>query len=226
MNITNNSQIGAVTRSKQQAKTIYDRLSRWYDLLIEPGEQKFRDAGLQKLQAAAGEKILEIGCGPGGCLRALAQSVSNSGQVYGLDISVGMLNISQHKLSRAGLSDKVALTCGDAVQLPFAANSFEAILMSFTLELFNTSEMAVVLRGCQRVLRREGRICVIALSRQGKASLAIRLYEWARQKFPKYVDCRPIFGQKTLAEAGFQTLDVTEMSMWGLPVEIVLAKRG
>jgi demethylmenaquinone methyltransferase/2-methoxy-6-polyprenyl-1,4-benzoquinol methylase len=55
--------VSRVTRSKNAAKDSYDRLSKWYDLFASPFEEKFIDSGLQKLHAAPGETILEIGFG-------------------------------------------------------------------------------------------------------------------------------------------------------------------
>jgi hypothetical protein len=58
-----------------------------------------------------------------------------------------------------------------------------------------------------------------------KANPAVRLYEWFHKKMPLIVDCRPIFAQAAITEAGFEIHDVTALSMWGLPVEVILAQR-
>ena len=72
--------------------------------------------------------MLEIGFGTGQCLKALAQSVGSSGKVYGIDLSEGMFNVAQARLSKAGLSGSVELKCGDAAKLPFEADFFDADL--------------------------------------------------------------------------------------------------
>ncbi len=198
----------------------YNRLSRWYDWLAA-SERPFRSQGTTLLNPQPGEHILEIGCGTGTSLVNLAQAVGVQGHVFGLDLSPGMLSVANGRIIAAGLNDRVTLTWGDAATLPYAAQSIDAVFMSFTLELFDTPELPLVLAEVKRVLGVNGRFCVVALSKEN-GGLITSLYELFHDYFPTYADCRPIFVRRLLVEQGFQVSDGRYVSMFGLPVEILL----
>ncbi|MEO6726520.1 MAG: class I SAM-dependent methyltransferase [Blastocatellia bacterium] len=218
------AEIERVSRTRQEAKSHYDQLSGWYDLLTDRSERKSRNLGLKLLRASEGENALVIGFGTGHGVLSLAQAVGQTGKVFGIDLSEGMLEVAGERLLDAGLAERVELQCGDATALPFAAEFFDAVFMSFTLELFDTPEIPVVLRECRRVLKAGGRICVVAMSKQGKERLMVKLYEWAHRRMPGYVDCRPIYVREVIEQAGFHVVEVINNSIWGLPVEIVEAE--
>lgn len=216
--------ISRVSRSREQARVSYDRLSSWYDLLAAGSEREARETGLRMLDVRAGEVVLEIGPGTGQGLVALARSAGKSGRAYGVDISAGMLRTAGRRVRRAGLADRVSLLQGDATHLPFRSGSFGAIFTAFTLEQFDTPEIPLVLTECRRVIGPEGRLGVVSLAKS-PCSMT-RLYELAHRLFPVQVDCRPIFVREAIEAAGFATLRATELSMWGMPVEIVVGGGG
>ena len=218
-------EIKRVKRSKEDAKNSYNKMSKWYDLLAGHSEKRFRNVGLQKLNIREGEKVLEIGFGTGHCILSLARSVGDTGKTYGLDLSEDMLMITVLRIKKAGLSEKVDLQCGDALNLPYPELYFDAVFTSFTLELFDTPEIPLVLEQCRRVLKKDGRICVVAMSKKEKQGPMVKLYEWLHEKFPNYIDCRPIFVRQSLESAHFKIVDTTMMSLFGLDVEIVLANK-
>jgi len=220
-----NRQISPVHRTKEQARATYDRLSRWYDLVAGGFEGRYRDAGLGMLAAGKGDAVLEIGVGTGHAVVALAEAVAPAGKVYGVDLSQGMLAASRARLKNARGVEKVFLAQADALQLPFADASFHKIFLSFTLELFDTPEIPLVLQECQRVLQPKGRLCVVAMSRAGRSNWMTSTYEWLHEKYPQYFDCRPIYGQDSLEDAGFHTLRVEAASPLGLPIEMVLCEK-
>ena len=216
--------ISRVTRTKQQAQQNYDRQSKFYDYIAGPSEKKFKDLGLRAFAAQPGETLLELGFGTGYCLKTLAGAVESSGRVYGIDLSSGMLAFAANRLQNAGRTQNVHLQLGDTAFLPFQEDAFDGIYTSFMLELIDTPEIPGVLTGCRRVLRKGGRLCVVALSKSTKPAVPEKLYEWAHRNFPVVFDCRPIFLKYLMQQAGFIITHHQVERMWGLPVEIVMGK--
>jgi len=214
-----------VLRSKREAKANYDRIARWYDLAEGFWERKLRSFGLRELGSSEGEIILDVGVGTGTETLALAGSVGESGRVVGIDISSKMLGVARARIEKEGLAGRVSLLQCDAASLPFKAESFDRLFMSFTLELFDTPEIPLVLEEFREVLRPGGRIAIVSLTKSGGGSLARDIYELFHDRFPSVVDCRPIFVRRALEEAGFEVAEATLSSIWGLPVEIVLAEK-
>src|SRR5262249_54210130 len=82
---------------------------------------KQRTYGL--LQAREGHCLLDVGCGLGDDVQALAQRVGATGCVVGVDCSETMLEETRKRL--LGLNLPVKLYVGDAQDLEFTANTFD-----------------------------------------------------------------------------------------------------
>jgi ubiquinone/menaquinone biosynthesis C-methylase UbiE len=200
----------------------YDRLSRWYDS-FSASERGISRIGLEMLNIRPGEKVVEIGFGTGHALIELAYSVEKTGSVSGIDLSPGMLAIASRRVQHSGMGNRISLQLGDATRLPFPDNQFQAAFMSFTLELFDNSEIPVVLAECQRVLQSGARLGIVSLAK--KVARAVEIYEWFHIHFQKVIDCRPISVYHFLEGSGFEVDQSIEANLWGLPVDVIVARK-
>ena len=217
------SNISRVNRGKEEAREYYNRISSVYDWLGGIFERRPAEKALGYLEIKSGEVVLEVGFGTGHCLQKIASTVGNNGKACGIDISDGMVQITSQKLKKSGLINRVELYQGDALKLPFVNKTFDAIFMSFTLELFDTPEIPLVLNETTRVLKKGGRIGIVSLSKAKGNSTIVRIYEWIHRKWPKYVDCRPIYPEHSLREAGYSIKRKELDKIFFLPIEIVVA---
>lgn len=220
-----NYDVSRVKRSKEKAKETYDKIGKWYDFIFGWTEKKCKRIGLKKLNVGEGDIALEIGFGTGHCIIALAESVGDSGTVYGIDISERMFQITKNRVEKANLSGRVVLKRSDALNLPFDDDCFDEVFMSFTLELFDTPEIPMLIQECKRVLKNRGKLCIVSLSKEGNHENMQSLYEWLHMRFPNYFDCRPIYVKKSIEYARVNILSQEIAYILGMPVEIVLAEK-
>ena len=97
-------------------------------------------------------KILDIGCGTGDMLR-LYRAADHKAVLTGLDFSPNMLKEAAKNCADA------ALIQGNARELPFEADIFDGVILSFALR--NTSDYCKVLQEAFRVLKPGGYLLVI-----------------------------------------------------------------
>lgn len=216
------NQVSRVQRPKMAARKLYDPLSRWYDTLAR-SEQKYTRHGLELLAAQPGERILDLGCGTGSALLTLDGITGSSAHLVGCDLSLGMLTTAQRKYKRRTGPGSIDLLCADACELPILTDSYNGLVISFTLELFDAPIIPAVLLECMRILKPGGRLAVVALAKTKKPGLMERSYEWLHARWEHIADCRPIYTIYFVQQAGFSIRQHHRKSMWGLPVDILLA---
>lgn len=134
-------------------KDPYRLIARMYDPLIEPLMQAYREIGMRMLPPESGMWILEVGCGTGTFLNLYSRAGC---RVIGIDRSPAMLKAAGSKLSGIAV-----VNTGDASQMPYKDDIFDAVIMSMTLHEMDTTIRPAVLKECSRVLKNSGRILII-----------------------------------------------------------------
>jgi ubiquinone/menaquinone biosynthesis C-methylase UbiE len=105
-----------------------------------------------------GERTLEIGPGTGYFTPLIARSVSPGGRHEIFDLQQKMLDHTMRKIEAAGLSDVVTATQGDATELPFEDNTFDAVTMCAVLG--EIPDQGKALSEIFRVLKPGGRFVI------------------------------------------------------------------
>lgn len=207
-----------VTRTKEQARQNYNNLSHWYDYLSGTGEFHLALSTIKQMKVKEGDRVLEIGFGTGKVLTDLATRVGTTGRVLGVDISDQMCRTTRGRLKHAGLADMWVIVMADGEQLPIPSTSLDAVFIGFTLELFDTPELDLVVNECMRVLKPGGSLGIVCMALSSKPGWMERLYQLAHNYFPISVDCRPIDLVSILNEARISSRTMITRKLWGLPV--------
>jgi len=103
-----------------------------------------------------GDRILDLGCGPGLWTTMFARKVAPTGKVIALDTSSQLLGHAASRLSDDPSGEVTSFARGDFSQVPFRDDVFDAVFLGNCLSY--ASDAAGVIREMKRVTRSNGRV--------------------------------------------------------------------
>jgi ubiquinone/menaquinone biosynthesis C-methylase UbiE len=142
-------------KSKELFPPVFSRHALAYQSRLEDimsrGESAGRMRALNALEARPGMRIIDLACGPGTLSKRLAAMVSPSGEVVGVDLAPGMI-----ELARAMDVASARFEIMDFEQLSFEDGAFDAAICGHGLQY--ASDLLRALGEARRVLRPRGRL--------------------------------------------------------------------
>lgn len=136
----------------------YDLLNHVLSLNID---KRWRRAVSRELSAVLADEaaiVLDVACGTGDLSLELERA--GKAQIVGTDFCRPMLTVAGEKVGSSGLS--LPLIESDAMELPFADASFDAVTIAFGLRNLPNFEKGLV--ELRRVLKPGGRIAILEFS--------------------------------------------------------------
>ena len=150
---------------EERVHDVFEKIYKRYDVMNSvisfQRHKAWRQYTMQVMDVKQGEAALDVCCGTCDWTIALARAVGKDGKVYGLDFSQNMLSIGDEKIKALNL-DQVKLVHGNAMQLPFADNTFDYVTIGFGLR--NVPDYLQVLREMTRVVRPGGKVVCLETS--------------------------------------------------------------
>ncbi len=200
--------IGVTLRSRMSTYENYDRTSQHYDHTRVPVGGEIIVGCLAGQRKPLHElEVLDAGCGTGAYTHAI---IGRVGRVVAVDMSRGMVEMARTKLRDQAAAARVGFLQGSIAALPFAAESFDAVMINQVLHHLDDSAVEEfpahrrVIGEFARVLRRGGALLVNSCSQQ-----QLRDGRWYPRLIPRAADSMrrrfvPLEAlHRLMADAGF-----------------------
>lgn len=204
----------------------YDLFSKVYDLVIRlhsrDMEGSLRGFIAGKANLSKGDRALDLCTGTGSVAIELAKQVGENGLVVGLDFSQGMLMKAKEKANRLNM-DRFYIVQANANQLPFKNLSLNGVTCSHAFYELKGIERTMAIEEVARVLKRDGRFCLIEHAKPEK--LFPRLLFYIRLFFLGSKDAKKFLMEEgTIFGESFKNVN-KEMSPTGKS-KLILGEKG
>jgi demethylmenaquinone methyltransferase / 2-methoxy-6-polyprenyl-1,4-benzoquinol methylase len=217
------------TLDKTKLKEIYDKRSSWYDLYHNWATFKADEFGRKLVvqnSVESGDTVLDAGSGTGSTALIAAEKTGPDGKIVLFDISDGMINIAKKKIEAARFLDRIETKIGDILNLPFADNSFDVVLSTYSVCPLYSPEKGVL--ELLRVVKPGGKLAV-AHSSSPENPLLLWLSEQLEKLiwlFPKIsLGCRSVSTLPVLLKAGTKILFKRKIGFPLLPFIVFVVEK-
>lgn len=154
-------QIGNQFVGKEEyIKSIFQNIAPYYDVMNKIMTwgivDRWRRLLLKRIPLRGEELVLDVCTGTGEIAFLLAEKLGMEGKVIGLDFSEEMLQCARRKAARLKHPEIVSFVRGDALKLPFPAETFDYVIMGFALR--NITDILGAVKEMIRVCKKGGMI--------------------------------------------------------------------
>lgn len=166
-----------LNKAPEHVAAMFDGVARRYDItndVLALGQtRRWRAAVVAAVGAKPGERILDLAAGTGTSSVPFAKA---GAFVVPTDFSLGMLEVGRQR------QPALPFVAGDALRLPFASASFDAVTISFGLR--NLVDRQAGLRELLRVVRPGGRAVICEFSQPTWAPFRTVYVEYLMRALP------------------------------------------
>jgi ubiquinone/menaquinone biosynthesis C-methylase UbiE len=229
-NVQNESSVLTLPRETRLPKTIaaetrrvYDALAGIYPLSTWCFHSKAHKTALEMADIRGGMRVLELATGSGEMFRRLVNA-NPGGTTIGVDLSPNMAAKTLRQARGEFPEADTHCQAVDARYLPFADDSFDAIVCCFLLELMSNEDAVQSLEEAWRVLRNRGSFTLILIGRN--VEFFNRLYKLAGSLAPAFwgrqiVDSVP----EMMKSCEFRIVEERAVRQNGYPSRVVTARK-
>lgn len=156
---------GSSLSKKQQVEQMFDNISPKYDFLnrvLSFGiDIRWRKKVVKMVAKNQPQYVLDIATGTGDLAIAIAKKTNAN--VVGLDLSEGMLSFGREKIKSLNLNKQIQMVQGDAENLPYQDNTFDAVTVAFGVRNFENLDKGLL--EINRVLKPGGKLVILEFSK-------------------------------------------------------------